>query len=108
MGYGFRWGRSDCTSAGATFEASFEQTGVETDGEVLEFEVSLRFADWGDLVLKLLLQVEIKLIAEGLIVPVHILFSWTRILPHTPPRNRFGVGGGFLVLRWLPSLDFHR
>src|SRR5277367_4971889 len=56
------------------FEASFEETGIETDGEVLEFKVCLGLADWGDLILKLILQVEIKLITEGLIVPVHILF----------------------------------
>ena len=53
---------------------SFEETGVETDGEVLEFEICLGLADWGDLVLKLILQVEIKLIMEGIIVPVYILF----------------------------------
>src|SRR5277367_3766770 len=110
MGCGFRWRRFGCTSAGATFEMSFEETGVETDGEVLEFEVCLGFADWGDLVLKLILQVEIKLIAEGLIVPVHILFlglEFCRVLrceTGLVQAADFSYCGGFQV--WIP-IDSH-
>ena len=64
------------------------------------------FADWGDLVLKLFLQVEIKLIAEGLIVPVHILFlglEFCRILRRGTGLVQaadFSYCGGFQV--WIP------
>src|SRR5277367_6512055 len=105
MGCGSRWRRSGCTSAGS-FKASFEETGIETDREVLEFEVHFGLADGGDFVLKLFLQVDIKLIAEGLIIPVHILFlglEFCRILRRGTGLVQvadFSYCGGFQV--WIP------
>jgi hypothetical protein len=54
-GCGLRWRRS----GSRTLEASFEETSIEPDGEVLEVEVGLGLANWGDLVFDVVLQIRV-------------------------------------------------
>jgi hypothetical protein len=68
-GFGPRWGRF-----GRTLEASFEETSIEPDRESLHFEVRLGFANWSDFVIDFLLQVEVKPVSEGFVVPLQVLF----------------------------------
>ena len=66
------WGRSACCIR--MFEALFKETSVELDHESFHFKVSFGFADWSDFIFEFFFQVEIKLILESFVVPLHIFF----------------------------------
>jgi hypothetical protein len=53
---------------------SFRETCVEADGEILHFKVRLGFSNWSNFVFDFLLQVEVKLVSEGFVVPLYVLF----------------------------------
>ena len=57
-----------------TFKASFKEASVKPDQESLHFEVSLGFADRSNFIFEFFFQIEIKLVSEGFIVPLHVLF----------------------------------
>src|SRR5271170_3949135 len=67
-----RWWRSSCCVR--ALEASFGEMRVKPDSEVLEVEVSLGLANWGNFIFEFFFEVEVKLITKGLIIPMHILF----------------------------------
>jgi len=55
-------------------KASFKEVRIKLDSESLHFEVYLRLADGSYFIFEFFFQVEIKLVSEGFIVPLHILF----------------------------------
>jgi len=53
---------------------SFEEMSIEPDSESFHSRIRLGFADGSAFVLEFFFLVEIKLISEGFIVPLHVLF----------------------------------
>ena len=59
-----------CTRA---FESPFKELGVQPDRQGLQFSVGFGPSYQGNLVFEFFLQVEVELVRQGSIVPMHIL-----------------------------------